>query len=89
MSARDDGAWEKGTCGNCAWSERMPGPNVWGQIMQCRLHPPHPDHGWPMTREDEWCGDWQYYAEDLSWHGPGRYRRGIEKAQTGLEPPPE
>lgn len=54
------------TCSTCAWWAQIDD----SELGQCRLHAPRPrDHNrdstrWPITAEDDWCGEWDNNDDD-------------------------
>lgn len=63
------------TCSECAFWRKMNQHKVGGrQLGQCRLkgptlelvHDHQPRTLWPLTREDDWCGEHSVYEGDES-----------------------
>ena len=55
------------SCQTCRYQE--PGPAHAGEgLMYCRRFPPTPgrDHGWPLVRPDEWCGEYWREGEGFA-----------------------
>lgn len=54
------------SCANCCYWAQLDD----GDTGQCRLHAPRPrnasstDTQWPITLDDDWCGQWDCEDED-------------------------
>jgi len=61
---------KQATCNSCRWAQPA---QKEGDFGECRIRPPHPEHGWPLVRASYWCGEWCWMGEGTErglWYPP-------------------
>ncbi len=48
------------TCDTCRWCWKA------GNGLHCRFNPPHPKHGLPQVRPDNFCHQWKAIPENIN-----------------------